>query len=251
MKRFFYLILVPIMSLSVFGQEEKVPPVEHPLPAPQARAVIESLDRTILSSEIGGKVVLLSKSNGDSFQRDEVLLKIECDAYESQRDKTEAKRDLAKIKLEKNLQLEKYNSVGKFDVEVAKLELKEQELELKLAQLNVKRCEIKAPYAGRVVQKAVNTYQNVKPQEQLLEIVNSNALEVKTVVPATWLQWIRVGQKAKMDIDELDKSVTVEIIQIDSVVDPNSQTVMLRAKIDQPIENIIAGMSGTVYFTFY
>lgn len=52
-----------------------------------ARAVIVSLDRTILSSEIAAEIVELSKFEGDSFKKDETLIKINCSVYKAQKKK--------------------------------------------------------------------------------------------------------------------------------------------------------------------
>ena len=215
--------------------------------ANEARSVIESIDRTVISAEIGGNVVSIPKNNGDYFKKGETLVKIECDIYEAQRDKIKVKRDLLQIKVDKNTQLEKYNSVGKFDIQTSKLELKEQELELKIAQINVNRCEIKAPFTGRVVQRLVSKHQNVTPQDQLLEIVNLNNIEAKIVVPATWINHIKIGKEFQIHIDEINDTVKAKVKQIDSVVDSKSQTMNLRATI-QNNKNIVPGMSGTAVF---
>lgn len=212
-----------------------------------ARAVVESNDKTILSSELGGVINSIPKSSGDYFKKGDLLVKIDCDIYKAEMEKIAVKRDLAKVKLNKNIQLLKYNSVGQFDIDISKLELQENEVAYKIASINVDRCEIKAPFTGRVVQKMVNKYQSVKPQEQLVEIISSESLELKSVVPATWLSWLKIGQDITFKIDEINKEVKTKILQIDSVVDPKSQTINIRAKIENP-ENIIAGMSGTVSF---
>lgn len=224
------------LSLSIFANE-----------TPQARAVIESTDRTVLSSEIGGKILYLEKNTGDSFKKGETLVNIECDVYKAERDKIGVKVALARTKLKKNKQLSQYNSVGKFDVENSELELKEQQLSYKIASINVKRCNVKAPFTGKIVTRLANKYQTIKPQEELFEIINSDSLEIKTVVPATWLKWLAVGQKIVLKVDEIGKEIKSEILQIDSVVDPKSQTVTLRAKVTDS-KDIIAGMSGTVFF---
>ena len=52
-----------------------------------ARAVIVSLDRTILSSEIAGEITELSKFEGDSFKKGESLIKIDCSVYKDQKRK--------------------------------------------------------------------------------------------------------------------------------------------------------------------
>lgn len=213
----------------------------------QARAIVESNDRTILSSEIGGTILTIDKNSGDYFKKNEILVKIDCNIYKAEREKIRVKKELARVKLNKNLQLKKFNSVGQFDVETSRLELRQEELDYKIANINVDRCEIKAPFEGRVVQRVANKYQTVKPQEQLLEIVNSKSLEIKSVVPATWLRWLKINDEIVFKIDEINKEVKTKILQIDSVVDPKSQTINIRAKIEDS-ENIIAGMSGTVYF---
>lgn len=178
----------------------------------------------------------------------EILVKIDCDIYSAQRDKIRVKRDLLKTKYDKTKQLSTLNSVGQFEVKTAELELQEQEIELKIASMNVERCDIKAPFSGRVVEKIASKYQNIKPQEELFEIISTNSLEIRTVVPAKWLSWLKIGDEISVNIDELNVDIKTKILQIDSVVDPKSQTVNLRAKIENPNNNIIAGMSGTVTF---
>ena len=235
--KFFYLLSI-ILITNLLSAEEKL----------QSRAVIHSFDRTILSSEIGGKIVFMQKNNGDYFEKNEILVKIDCDIYSAQRDKIRVKRDLLKTKYDKTKQLSTLNSVGQFEVKTAELELQEQEIELKIASMNVERCDIKAPFSGRVVEKIASKYKNIKPQEELFEIISTNSLEIRTVVPAKWLSWLKIGDEISVNIDELNVDIKTKILQIDSVVDPKSQTVNLRAKIENPNNNIIAGMSGTVTF---
>lgn len=235
--KFFYLLSI-ILITNILSAEDKL----------QSRAVIHSFDRTILSSEIGGKIVFMQKNNGDYFEKNEILVKIDCDIYSAQRDKIRVKRDLLKTKYDKTKQLSTLNSVGQFEVKTAELELQEQEIELKIASMNVERCDIKAPFSGRVVEKIASKYQNIKPQEELFEIISTNSLEIRTVVPAKWLSWLKIGDEISVNIDELNVDIKTKILQIDSVVDPKSQTVNLRAKIENPNNNIIVGMSGTVTF---
>jgi RND family efflux transporter MFP subunit len=235
--KFFYLLSI-ILITNLLSAEDKL----------QSRAVIHSFDRTILSSEIGGKIVFMQKNNGDYFEKNEILVKIDCDIYSAQRDKIRVKRDLLKTKYDKTKQLSTLNSVGQFEVKTAELELQEQEIELKIASMNVERCDIKAPFSGRVVEKIASKYQNIKPQEELFEIISTNSLEIRTVVPAKWLSWLKIGDEISVNIDELNVDIKTKILQIDSVVDPKSQTVNLRAKIENPNNNIIVGMSGTVTF---
>lgn len=215
----------------------------------EARAIVESNDRFILSSEIGGKVISKLKGIGESFKKNDLLIEIDCSIYNAERDKIAVKRDIAKSKMEKNKYLEKYNTVGKFDVLLSELEFKEQEFEYSIAKLNSERCKIEAPFNGKVVKKMVNKYQNVKPQEELLEIVSDYSMEIRSVVPAKWLTWLKVNQKVIFYIEELDYKIDGNVKYIDSIVDPGSQTISVRIDFENKPE-IITGMSGTVVFNY-
>jgi RND family efflux transporter MFP subunit len=215
---------------------------------PSARAVIISLDKTTLSSEIAGEIIELSKEEGDSFKKGESLVKIDCSIYKAQKRKIEVERNIAKLELEKNKKLDSYGSVGTFEIQISQENYNKEKAENDIASINVSRCEIKAPFDGRVASKKVSKYQSIKPQDELLEIVGLDNLEAKVVVPSSWLVWLKRGIKFELNIDETKTVVKAEIVQIDSIVDPTSQSIAVRAKLLKPFENIIPGMSATANF---
>ncbi|CAM3504007.1 efflux RND transporter periplasmic adaptor subunit [Arcobacter aquimarinus] len=214
-----------------------------------ARAVIVSLDRTILSSEIAGEIIQLSKFEGDSFKKGESLIKIDCSVYKAQKRKIDVEKDIARLELEKNKKLDTFGSIGTFEIQISQENLNKQKAESDIAAINISRCDIKAPFDGKVATKKVSKYQNIKPQDELLEIVGVDNLEAKVVVPSSWLIWLKKGIEFDLGVDETQTTVKAQIVQIDSIVDPTSQSISIRAKLVEPFENIIPGMSATA--TFY
>lgn len=213
-----------------------------------SRAIITSHDRTIISSEIAGNIVLLKKVDGDSFKKDELLIKLNCDVYKAQKDKAAIEKNIAYLKYKKNKKLESFKSIGKFEVDISKEEYRKEEAEYKIASINVKRCEIYAPYNGRIVSKKVSQYQSIKPNEEILEIISTDNLEAKTFVPSTWLTWLKKDGIVNLEIDETKTVIKGSIKEIGSVVDPVSQTVLVRITLSKPYEKIIPGMSATAVF---
>lgn len=214
-----------------------------------ARAVIVSLDRTILSSEIAGEIIQLSKFEGDSFKKGESLIKIDCSVYKAQKRKIDVEKDIARLELEKNKKLDTFGSIGTFEIQISQENLNKQKAESDIAAINISRCDIKAPFDGKIATKKVSKYQNIKPQDELLEIVGVDNLEAKVVVPSSWLIWLKKGIEFDLSVDETQTTVKAQIVQIDSIVDPTSQSISIRAKLVEPFENIIPGMSATA--TFY
>ena len=213
-----------------------------------ARAVILSLDRTILSSEIAGEIIELSKSEGDSFKKGDTLIKIDCSVYKAQKRKIEVEKEISKLQLEKNKKLDTYGSIGTFEIQISQENYNKQQAENDIAAINVSRCSIQAPFDGRVASKKVSKHQSIKPQDELLEIVSIDNLEARVVVPSSWLVWLKRGMEFDLMIDETKTKIKAQVVQLDSVVDPTSQSLSIRAKLIKPFENIIPGMSATAIF---
>lgn len=214
-----------------------------------ARAVILSLDRTVLSSEIAGEIIELSKSEGDSFKKGDTLIKIDCSVYKAQKRKIEVEKEISKLQLEKNKKLDTFGSIGTFEIQISQENYNKQQAENDIAAINVSRCSIQAPFDGRVASKKVSKHQSIKPQDELLEIVSIDNLEARVVVPSSWLVWLKRGMEFDLMIDETKTKIKAQVVQLDSVVDPTSQSLSIRAKLIKPFENIIPGMSATA--TFY
>ncbi|MCK9336959.1 MAG: efflux RND transporter periplasmic adaptor subunit [Arcobacteraceae bacterium] len=213
-----------------------------------ARAIIKSQEQTVLSTQIAGEVVFLPKSEGEKFKKGELLAKIDCKIYEAQKAKVEIETNIAKLQMEKNKELEAYQSISKFDVLISEQEYQKRKQELNIANINVSRCQIHAPYEGYISQRYVSPYKNVEVNEKLFEIVPMYSFEAYIVVPSSSLNWIKENTNITLTIDELAQNIEAKIKFVSSVVDPTSQTVIIRAKITSKNNNIMPGMSATAYF---
>ncbi|MCG3657832.1 efflux RND transporter periplasmic adaptor subunit [Aliarcobacter butzleri] len=213
-----------------------------------ARAVIISLDKTVLSSEIAGEIIELSKYEGDSFKKGETLIRLDCSIYKAQKKKIEVEKEIARLELEKNKKLDTYGSIGTFEIQISQENFNKQKAESDIASINVERCDIKAPFDGRIASKKVSKYQSIKPQDELLEIIGTDNLEAKVVVPSSWLIWLKKGIQLDLNIDETGTTVKAQVVQMDSIVDPTSQSITVRAKLLKPFDNITPGMSATANF---
>lgn len=214
----------------------------------QSRAVIVSLDRTIISSEIAGEIVELSKFEGDSFKKGEPLIRIDCSIYKAQKRKIDVEKEIARLEVEKNKKLDTFGSIGTFDIQISQENFNKQKAESDIAAINISRCDILAPFDGKIASKKVAKHQNIKPQEELLEIVGVDNLEAKVVVPSSWLVWLKKGMEFDLSIDETKTTIKAQVVQWDSVVDSSSQSITIRAKLIKPYDNIIPGMSATANF---
>ena len=68
------------------------------------------------------------------------------------------------------------------------------------------------------------------------------------VVSSDWVSWLTVGHSVVVYIDEIEKSFKATVSGIGANVDPVSQTIHLRATIDNSNDSLLPGMSGRVIF---
>ncbi len=212
-----------------------------------AQAVIKALDRAVLSGELAARVKQLPLRPGEAFAAGDALVVLDCDLYQAQADKVSAEVRAAKIKRDNARELKALNSIGELDVALAQSEYAQSLAELRIARLNTERCIIKAPWDGRVVSVQVNAHENIRQQQELIEIVADRQLEAEVVVPAAWLNWLAPGQPIHLRVDDRDELVEAEISAIIPAIDAVSQTVLLRATLAQNTQ-LIPGMSATAIF---
>lgn len=211
---------------------------------PEIRAQISPRRHTVLSAEIPGKIVRLDLREGDAFESGDVLAAIDCAAHEARRDRAAAQEDAARRRLDTAGRLDRLSSISRLEVDEARAALAAAEAETALAQVFVARCEIRAPFAGRVAERRVQEHQYVAEGDQLLAILDDAALEVEMLVPSRWLVWLEPGQTFSVAVDELGSTVEAEVARIGARVDPVSQSIKVFGRIPQGTPGLVAGMSG-------
>lgn len=213
----------------------------------EARAVIKALDRAVLSGELAARVESLPVRAGEAFAKGDPLVELDCALYKAQAEKVSAEVRAAKIKRDNARELRSFNSIGEVDVALAQSEYAQSLAELNIARLNTQRCTIKAPWDGRVVGVRVNAHENIRQQQELIEIVGDRQLEAEIVVPAGWLSWLETGQSLQLQVDGRDNTAAAKVSAIIPAIDAVSQTVLLRATLSQDAQ-LIPGMSATAVF---
>ncbi len=213
----------------------------------EAPAVIKALDRAVLSGELAAKVVVLPLRPGDAFAKGDLLVALDCQLYKAQADKVAAEVAAAQIKRDNAHQLNALNSIGAVDVALAESEYSQAMAEQRIAKLNTERCQIRAPWSGRVVTLLINAHENIQQQQDLIEIVGDRKLEADVVVPAAWLAWLKTGMPLQLQVSDVVVQVDAKVAAITPAIDSVSQTVLVRVALPDD-SKLIPGLSAVARF---
>jgi len=232
-------------------------PAAMPAPRPATSAMARQDIRaqlmprryTTIAAEIGAKVSSLPVAEGGAFRAGQVLVQFDCSLQRAQLDKADAELEGAEQTLKSNLRLEQLNSVGQLELDLSKSATNKAKAEVGANKAVMAKCQVTAPFAGRVAEQKVREQQYVQPGQAMLDILDDSVLELEFLVPSVWLRWLKVGSAFEVQIDETRKAYPARFTRIGARVDPVSQSVKVAAAIHGRFSELMAGMSGKVQIT--
>lgn len=223
-----------------------------PLPAaprgqgPQLRAQLRAVRSTVLCSDMAGRIIDLKIKEGDRFAAGQPLVRFLCSSQENALAKARAVED-KRFKLhEINKNLLPLKSVSNLEVEVSMAELAEAQAEVRQARTMIERCQVRAPFAGRVAEVLARQDQFIAEGQPLLEILSEDELELEFLAPSVWLKWLKPGQEFAVAIDELGESFPGKVTRLSARLDPVSQSIKVFGRVEDHARRLLPGMSGRI-----
>ncbi|HEX5125637.1 MAG TPA: efflux RND transporter periplasmic adaptor subunit [Rhodocyclaceae bacterium] len=213
------------------------------------RAQLSPRRFTTLASEISAKINRISVKEGDRFKAGQVLISLDCEMQTAQLQRAQASLDAAEKIYAANKRLADLNSVGKLELDTSQAEVAKSRADVSLIDTTLHKCNITAPFSGRVAEQKMREQQYVQAGQPILDILDDSTLELEFIVPSRWLVWLKSGYKFQVKIDETDASYPARITRLGARIDPVSQSIKVAAVIDGQFSDLIAGMSGRIELT--
>ncbi|MEY4753140.1 MAG: hypothetical protein RJA44_815 [Pseudomonadota bacterium] len=213
---------------------------------PDLRAQLTPRRYTTLAAEIGARVQRLHASEGAAIRAGQLLVTLDCSLQQAQLDRARAALDAAEKLLATQRRLAELNATGRQEVDQAEAEVGKTSAEMAQIQVQLGKCQIQAPFGGRIAEQKVREQQYVQAGQPLLEVLDDSVLELEFIMPSRWLQSVRVGSSVQVAIDETGRTYPARVLRLGARVDPVSQSVKVVAAIDGRHPDLISGMSGRV-----
>jgi multidrug efflux pump subunit AcrA (membrane-fusion protein) len=135
---------------------------------------------------------------------------------------------------------------GALEAEVAAAEVAKSRAKISAGSAVVSKCNITAPFPGRVVELKVRDHQFVQAGQAMLEILDDSVLEVEFLAPSRWLSWLKLGHAFQIGIDETGRSYPAKVSRLGAKIDPLSQSIKVVAEVTGNFPELLSGMSGRV-----
>jgi membrane fusion protein, multidrug efflux system len=215
---------------------------------PFARGIVHAVEQASISTELATRVVATHFKEGAAFKKGETIIEFDCRRQRATLAAAEAQQLEMQLTLDKFRLLQRAQSVGKNDLEVAEARVAKATAESAGLRSQLDQCVVVAPFDGRVVELLLQKHETAQPGKPFLSIVSNGNPEFDVIVPSDWSRWVKVGMPFKFQVDELGVSFDAEVIRTGASVDPISQTIKLAAIFKREATGVLPGMSGTAHF---
>lgn len=240
-------------------EAERVAAVTPPVPAaaPAApvaeaeslvRGVINPSSESTISSRMTARILSLPYSEGQDFPAGALLVKFDCSQITAQLKAAEAAAAAYQKTYDTNVELDQYEAIGKNELGVSKANLGKAQAEANAVAAQLTDCEVRAPFAGKVVERIANPREVAASGQPLLKIQSGREVEMELIVPSNWLTWLKPGAGFAFKIDETGNVIRGKVKRFGASVDPVSKTIRVTAVVTERSGLVLAGMSGTATF---
>ncbi len=271
-------LLAATMGLAGCGQDAEPTAVEQQTKTVVAEVVNVSVGAVPLKSVVPGSVVPDQKAHiasrimgyienldvkvGDHVERGQLLFKIDAGDINSQISQAQSAYQQAKAALEdatadyeRFTKLYKDSAVSKQQYDKIRLQYNVAQENLAAAQAGLKQARdqlnyanVKAPFSGVIVQKMATEGSLAAPGNPVVVMENLSSLSVQTQVSNDLYAALRIGDKASVKIDGIEKPIEATIYTLVSAADPATRTHTVKLSLPD-VNDVNSGTFARVSFT--
>jgi len=240
----------------------------------QARASLAAAEADQKNAEVAFERTRQLRSSGDISQQEFDAAKFRFDNQRARRDAETKKLDLllngsrkediraAEEKLRQAQETERLVNAGPRSEEIAdaRAQLAEAQARLDQIKVQIEEGEVKSPTAATVEVLSVRPGDLLTPNQNVARLLEKDQIYVRVYIPEPQLSQIKVGQKAKLKVDNVDKADrtfdgVIEQISAQGEFTPrniqsrderNHQVFAVKVRIDNREGKLKAGMAADV-----
>ena len=212
---------------------------------------LRSRQGVMLRPEVSGRIVELGFRDGQRVRKGQTLVQLDDTLQRAQLQQARAQASIARTTLQRNRELVAQNFVSQSAVDQSAATLEVAESQVALAQAQLGRMRILAPFDGVAGIRLVNVGDYVRDGADMVNIEDMGAMLVDFRLPERVLSRLRTGQDVAITLDGLPgRQFPAHIEAVDSQLDANGRSLLVRARLDNPDGALRPGMFARARIVF-
>ena len=217
----------------------------------QAVGSLRSRQGVMLRPEVSGRIASLGFSDGQRVRRGQLLVQLDDTLQQAQLKQAEAQASIARTNLQRNRDLVAQNFVSQSAVDQSAAALEVAEAQVALSKAQLARMRIVAPFDGMAGIRNVDQGDYVKDGADLVNIEDLSQVLVDFRLPERFVARVKTGQVVDVSLDALPgQRFAGRIDALDSVIDANGRSLLVRARLDNPGGVLKSGLFARTRIVF-
>jgi membrane fusion protein (multidrug efflux system) len=204
---------------------------------------LRSRQGVMLRPEVSGRIAKIGFADGQRVRRGQLLFQLDDTLQRAQLQQAQAQASIARTNLQRNRELLAQNFVSASAVDQSAAALEVAEAQVALAQAQLARMRIDAPFDGTTGIRVVNLGDYVKDGADLVNLEDTTSVSADFRLPERYLGAMRPGLAVEVQLDAMPgRSFNGRVEAIDSLVDANGRSLLVRARLPNPDGVLKGGM---------
>lgn len=230
-----------------------------------AEAVVESVQQSVVSAQVAGRITQLTVKAGDRVQKGQILVRIDSQAAAQQASASQAQvlsakaqLDVARKELERQQYLfqKRYLSQAALDQAEAQFKATEAAVRGSTAQAGAATTQtgfytLVAPYSGVIAEVSSEMGEMALPGKPLLTMYDPADMRVLASLPQSKVAQVSAQAVVKLELPALPEAQrwqTAKSVDVLPTADAGSQSVQVRLPLPATPARLTPGMFARAYF---
>lgn len=208
---------------------------------------VRAINGVQVANEIAGVVEAVEFESGQRVEAGQVLIRLDAETDEAVLETRQAEARLALQQFERFSDLIEQNAVSRSEFDEARAGYEAAEARVHEQQARLDKKTIRAPFSGVLGLRQVDLGQFIGVGTPIVGINMLDPIQVDFTLPERELPRISVGDRVEVDVAAYPgERFDGEVIALDSSVVPESRTVQVRARLNNPERKLRPGMFANV-----
>jgi membrane fusion protein (multidrug efflux system) len=226
------------------GPPGGMPPLPVEVAKVEARSLTAGLETVgtlradetvVVRPEVAGRVERIHFEEGGQVRAGQPLFTLDASLARAALNEARANLAIAQSANSRAERLNKERLIAGADYDRTRAQLAVEQARLASAQASLGKLTLHAPFSGQVGMRNVSVGEYVSAGQDLVTLVRLDPMEIDFSVPESALGQIEPGQRVLAKVDAFPGvSFTGAVVAIDPVVDSQSRSAHLRARLDNP-----------------
>jgi len=203
-------------------------------------------ESVMLNPEVAGKVQEVLFDEGQYVHKGETLLKLNDSEILAELEKLQYTKELNENNEYRQKQLLEREGISQAEYETTQTALKTTIADIKMLQSRLNKHYIKAPFDGVIGLRDVSEGSYLSVGQRVAVLYKINPIKLEFMIPSKYIRLVNKGDKLSFSVDAYEENFYGEIYAIEPQIDPETRSIRLRAKANNPEGKLYPGQFARI-----